>query len=182
MSTTVPVRISTAQLRQPFHGCEPEYIARTCHAACCRSSTSPTGTSIALLPLEARGMVARGLVVIDGLLQPTRGERRCPWQDYDNLCELHNTTDKPFGCIASPFILSSRDCLIVRNRYRRLRCYRDGDLPAYRAFSASLVLLFGIAEAGRITAELDAGAGGQIPAAMLATAHEHLLTLHSVRH
>lgn len=178
---TVPVRVSTAALRQVFHGCEPQYIADVCKAACCRSSTSPTGTSVALLPVEARAMVARGLVVLDGLLQPRAGERSCPWQAPDGLCQLHETDAKPFGCIASPFVLTKRGCLVVRNRYRLLRCYRDGVLPAYQAFATSLVLLFGPVGAAQLTARLDAGATGQLDAQMLADAHAHLQQLHAVR-
>jgi hypothetical protein len=181
-STTVPVRISTAQMRQPFHGCEPGYIATTCHANCCRSSTSPTGTSVALLPEEEWQARARGRDVHLGLLQPIPGQHQCPEQQSTGLCGLHLTPDKPFGCIASPFILTSRDCLIVRNRYRLLKCYRDGDLPAYRAFATSLGLLFGQPEAERITAALEAGASGQIPAAMLDGSYQALRLLQQVRH
>lgn len=173
------VRVSTASMRQPFHGCEPGYIANVCHGACCRSSTSPTGTSIRLLPAEARAMVARGLVVLDEHLQPRPGEHQCPWQDgLTSLCQLHGTPDKPFRCIASPFMLTSRDCLVVRNRYRLLRCFKDGEVPAYRAFSTSLLLLFGPAEAARITAELEAGAEGMLQATMLPEAYANL---HAVR-
>jgi hypothetical protein len=153
------VRVSAASARQRFHGCEVGYIRDVCHAACCRSSTSPTGTRIALMPWEADRERARGLTVIDGELQPRDGERRCPHQGGTGLCGLHGTGDKPFGCIASPFVLTSKDTLVVRNRYRLLKCYRDGDLPAYRAFATSLIVLFGYDGADRITAHLDAGGG-----------------------
>ena len=158
---TTQVTISAASLRQPFHGCEPDYIRDVCKAACCRSSTSPTGTRIALLPHEAARETARGLTVLNSELQPIEGQRRCPHNGPDGLCGLHGTGDKPFGCIASPFVLTSRDTLVVRNRYRLLKCYRDGSppIPAYRAFRASLELLFGEAQTDEITARLDAGEG-----------------------
>lgn len=153
------VKISAKSMRQVFHGCEVGYIRDVCKAACCRSSTSPTGTRIALLPAEAVRETARGLTVLNGELQPRQGQHRCPHQGDTGLCGLHSTGDKPFGCIASPFILSKRDTLIVRNRYRLLRCYRDGDVPAYRAFATSLALLFGTVLADQITAHLDGGGG-----------------------
>ena len=171
------VRVSARSMRQVFHGCEPDYIANVCKGACCRSSTSPTGTRIALLPAEAARFVARGLPVVDGRLEPLAGARRCPYQGPANLCGLHDTPDKPFGCIASPFMLTTRDTLVVRNRYRLLRCYRDGTQLAYQAFGTSLQLLFGPTEAARITAHLDAG-GDDLTADMLPTSYGHLATLH----
>lgn len=92
-------------------------------------------------------MEARGQRVVEGrLVTPAK---RCPFQTDANLCGIHFTPDKPFGCIASPFTLNANNTLIVRNRYRLLRCYKDGTAPAYKAFAASLTLLFGEAEAAR---------------------------------
>lgn len=166
-------------MRQQFNGCEPDYIRDVCHASCCRSSTDPSGTRIAVAPVEVISLARRGAVVIDGYLQSVA--RRCPFQAADGLCGLHGTGDKPFGCIASPFILTSRGTLIVRNRYRMLKCYRDGRrLPAYVAFRSSLDLLFGPAEAARIVAHLEAG-GGDLTAQMLGWAGGLLGTLHDIR-
>jgi len=154
--------------RQPFHGCDPDFIRNVCHAACCRSSVAPSGIIVAVLPQEHGELEARGAIVTDGLLGPAPGTRRCPFQHgATHLCGLHNTTAKPFGCIASPFTLNKHRTLIVRNRYRLLKCYRHParQLPAYVAFRASLVLLFGTAEAARITGYLDDG-GGDLEAQM----------------
>jgi hypothetical protein len=97
----------------------------------------------------------------------------CGFKTPEHLCSLHHTGMKPFGCIASPFTLNHRDTLVISNRYRRLVCYKDGGRPAYRAFATSLRLLFGPAEAERITEHLDAG-GGDLEAGMLAEAYENL--------
>ena len=154
------VKISARSLRLRFNGCDPDYIRTVCRGACCESSTSPTGTLITIHPSEQPRIEARGGAVIDGLLQPRPGERRCPFKTADHLCGLHGTPDKPFGCIASPFTLNRNDTLIVRHRYTRLKCYNDGArLPAYVAFRASLDLLFGPDEAQRICDHLDAGDG-----------------------
>jgi hypothetical protein len=172
----VQVKVSAAMARLEFAGCSPDYIKNTCHATCCQSSTSPTGTIITIHPREVPAIEARGGVVIDGLLQPKPGEKKCPFKTQDNLCGIHFTPDKPFGCIASPFTLNDNDTLIVRNRYKTLKCYKDGDkVPAYRAFSASLKLIFGEEGAARITAHLDAG-GGDILATMSAQNYETLKT------
>lgn len=163
------VKISAASARQIFHGCEPDYIATVCLGACCRSSTGPI--IVTLLPREEGRQRALGLRVQDGLLEPAA--RRCPHQaSPSNLCGIHGAGE-PFGCVASPFMLSSRDTLIVRNRYRLLRCFKDGSLPAYQAFRTSLVLLFGEVEAARIVAHLDAG-GGDCQAEMLDDAYDSL--------
>ena len=179
---TYPVKVSAAMARLPFHGCEPEYIRTTCHAACCESSSAPGGILITIHPSEQGRIEARGAVVREGLLQPRGGERRCPFKTEADLCGLHETPDKPFGCIASPFTLNDNGTLIVRNRYKLLRCYDDGPrLPAYRAFEASLKLLFGAAEAGRIAAHLDAG-GGDLIAAMPAAAYAMLGDNDAIKH
>lgn len=159
------VKVSAKMARLRFPGCSPDYIASTCRATCCESSKAKTGTLITVHPSEEAAIRARGGVVSDGMLQPRPGERRCPFKTEANLCGLHDTPDKPFGCIASPFTLNAKGTLIVRNRYKTLRCYKDGGEPAYRAFATSLVLLFGQAEAKRITAHFDDD-GGDIMASM----------------
>jgi DNA modification methylase len=152
------VKVSAAMARLRFNGCDPEYIRTTCHARCCESSTAPSGTIITIHPSEREAIERRGGVVEAGLLQPVK--RRCPFKTAANLCGLHGSEDKPFGCIASPFTLNRNGTLIVRNRYRLLRCYDDGRrLPAYVAFRASLDLIFGLAEAARICGHLEAGGG-----------------------
>jgi hypothetical protein len=165
------VTISAAMARLPFHGCEPDYIATVCHASCCRSSTKKGGTFITVHPSEVDRLARHGVVIAEGLLQPQPGSRTCPFQTPTHLCGLHETPDKPFGCIASPFTLTGNDTLIIRNRYKLLKCYKDGNppLPAYIAFRASLDYLFGAEEAARIAAHLDAG-GGDMPAVLPAVA------------
>ena len=157
----VRVRVSAKMARLRFNGCDPDYIKNICHASCCQSSTSATGTIITVHPSEAAPLIERGAVIKDGLLQPKPGEKRCPFKTGADLCGLHFTPDKPFGCIASPFTLSpSGATLIVRNRYKMLKCYDDGaKQPAYVAFRASLDLIFGEAEAERICAHFANGGG-----------------------
>ena len=163
------VKVSAKSARQIFHGCEPGYIRDVCKGACCRSSSGPI--LVTLLPREEAAQRALGLRVSDGLLEPAA--RRCPHQEAgSNLCGIHGDGE-PFGCVASPFMLTARDTLIVRNRYRLLRCFKDGVLPAYRAFATSLELLFGPVEAARIAAHLDGG-GGDLPAAMLDSSYDAL--------
>lgn len=177
MVDTVDVRVSAASARQPFHGCEPGYIRDVCRATCCESTTSPTGIIVTIHPVEVAMIRERGGRVVGGMLRPRPGEHRCPFKTDANLCGLHGTDDKPFGCIASPFTLTRRDTLIVRNRYRLLRCYRDDRdgtaPPAYRAFAASMVLLFGRSTATRIRDHLDGG-GGDMVVPMRAAAYAML--------
>lgn len=140
------VKISIASMWQRFNGCEPEYIRDVCHARCCDAPSRPGGTLISIHESEVPVIVRRGGEVRDGLLV-TDGV--CTFKTDDHLCSLHFTPDKPFGCIASPFTLNKTDTLIVRNRYRSLKCYRPHDrskglgIPAYEAFRASLDLIFG---------------------------------------
>lgn len=170
----VQVKVSAANLRQLFHPCTPEFIRDVCHAHCCESSTSSTGTMIAVGADEQPRLEAMGATVVDGLIQPQAGCRKCPFKDAANLCTLHATDAKPWGCIASPFTLNKHGTLIVRNRYRVLRCFKaPGSVPAYLAHAASLRLIFGSTEAARITAHLDAG-GADTMATMPADSYARL--------
>jgi hypothetical protein len=82
------------------------------------------------------------------------------------LCGLHFTPDKPFVCATGPFHLNAHGKLILRNRYKLLRCYRDGQghpgnvaPPAYRAFGGSLAILLGDEQYEKLVAHLDGGGG-----------------------
>lgn len=151
------VRISAASMRQLFHSCTPEFIRDVCHASCCESSSAPGGTMVTIHPCEETRIRELGGVVKDGLLQSTPA-KRCPFKTEANLCGLHGTSDKPFGCIASPFTLSkgANPTLIVRNRYRLLKCFRaEGAVKVYRAHRGSLDLLFGAELSASICQRLD---------------------------
>lgn len=153
----VEVKVSNKMAKLKFNGCDPEYIKNVCKASCCQSSVSKTGTLITIHPSEEQKLKDNYKVNIEnGLLQPSKGEKRCPFKSEENLCSLHYTDDKPFGCIASPFTLNKNNTLIVRNRYKLLKCYNDGNkIPAYKAFRESLNLIFGREEAERVCKELD---------------------------
>ena len=172
----VRVKVSAASARQRFHGCEPGYIATVCRAACCRSSTSASGINVAIGTREQLVIEALGGVVTDGMLGAVN--RRCPFESPTHLCELHERGLKPFGCQASPFTLNANGTLIIRNRYRLLKCYnddRDGEPPpAYQAFAQSLVALFGSGEAARLTLWLDDGRNGDTAGWMLRDAYNAL--------
>lgn len=152
------VRISAANARLEFNGCDPDYIRDVCHGACCRSKSAPGGALVAVSERQRPLVEEQGAAVADGLIVPVGG--RCPFQGDNFLCRIHGTPAKPHGCISSPFALNRRGTLIVRNRYKLLRCYRAGPrLPAYVAFRASLDMLFGPEEAESICRHLDGGGG-----------------------
>lgn len=179
----VTVRISSKSMRQRFNGCDPDFIANVCHAACCRSSTHPSGTRVTIHRSEQGAIEARGGIVVGGMLEPLPGEKRCPFEDgTTHLCGLHGTADKPFDCIADPFTLAPGGrTLVVRNRYRQFKCYNAGNrLPAYVAFRASLNLLFGSQGAAELCAHLRAG-GGDIDMELAGRAGELLADASAIR-
>lgn len=167
---TVPVKVSAAMLRLTFEGCSEQYIRNVCHGRCCHIKSHPQGNVVKLEGDQIKLLRERGAKVIKGILQMV--QRRCIFHGVDKdredgLCRLHGTPDKPRNCIQSPFILTRKDTLIVRNRYRRLICFKAAPaLPAYEAFRSALDLLFGQAEAQRIVDHLKAG-GGDLVAQML---------------
>jgi len=80
-------------------------------------------------------------IIIDNFLQPDK-RGLCPFKNDNGLCNTH--TDKPFGCRASPFTLTTKGTLIVRNRYRMLKCYNTKDaIPVYEAHKESLLAIIG---------------------------------------
>ena len=177
----VDVTISAKSARQIFHGCDPAYIANVCHGSCCRSSTQESGILVTVHPSEEERVAEAGAVIENGRIQPVPGEKRCPYQGPDNLCGVHGTKSKPFGCIASPFTLNANSTLIVRNRYRMLKCYKDGKLPAYVAFRASLDLIFGKKKAAEIAEHLDDD-GGDIVVPMPVASYLRLTENDAAKH
>lgn len=152
------IKISAKSARQLFKACEPNYIKNVCKGSCCESSTHESGTRIAIRDFERATIEKRGGLVNDGYLQSV--DKRCPFKSSENLCSLHATNDKPFGCIASPFVLNNNGTLVIRNRYRLLKCYKDkGDVPAYKNFRPSLDLILGPYNAQVLNDHLDAGGG-----------------------
>ena len=160
LGATIPVKVSAAMLRQQFHSCEPAYVSGTCRGRCCESSN---GIKVTIHATEADKFRAKGAVVEGGfIVADERG--LCPFKTADGLCGTHE--DKPLGCRFSPFTLNNSDTLIVRNRYRLLKCYNcENAEPAYKAHGWSLAQVFGEVEAARITKHLDEG-GGDLVAAM----------------
>jgi len=154
----VPIKVSAAHARYLFHGCDPDYIANVCHGACCTMKTQPL--VVVTTPEEARALRAQfgRRVAVKGVITPTC-DNRCPFHTDEGLCSIH-FDGKPTGCHESPWTLTVKNTLIVRNRYRRLVCFtHDGLIPAYQAFADGLTRLFGEAEAARITVHLEAGGG-----------------------
>ena len=102
---------------------------------------------ITIHPSEKEQTEKLGEKVVNGILET--GDK-CPFKTSEDLCSIHS--DKPFGCMASPFTLNARDTLIVRNRYRRLRCFRvkEGKVAVYIAHRISLDMLLGKKEAQRV--------------------------------
>lgn len=151
------IKISVKSLKQLFHPCTPDFIANVCHARCCDHATK--GAMVTIHPTEEWAIEMVGGKVKGGFLDT--GGKKCGFKDGDTcLCSLHTSDHKPFGCIASPFTLNKGDTLIVRNRYRMLKCYRttEGKVPVYEAHRASLDLLFGHDQAGDIINEIKRGA------------------------
>lgn len=147
------VKVSGPMLRQMFHPCESNYISGTCHGRCCEGSD---GIMVTIHPSEQARVEALGATVKDGfIVADSRG--LCPFKTDQGFCGIHGP-DKPFGCKASPFTLNKTDLLVVRNRYRLLRCYNcEASMPAYKAHRWSLEQIFGTEEAGRITGLAEAG-------------------------
>ena len=97
---------------------------------------------ITVLDDEVAVMEALGVKVEKGFMNIPEGSR-CIFHKEDGLCGINN--DKPFGCRVSPFSLTSRDVLIVRNRFRMMGCFKQAGekIPVYKAHPFALKTIFG---------------------------------------
>lgn len=155
----VKVNVSGKMLRQKFHPCEENFIKEVCKGRCCQGTDKIVVT---VHPSEEEWITKLGAEVKDGLIVADK-RGLCPFKSDDGLCTIHGD-DKPFGCKASPFTLNKNDTLIVRNRYRMLKCYKcEGSAPAYEAHQWSLEQIFGVDETARIVSLVQQG-DDKIPA------------------
>lgn len=176
----VEIKISAKMANLKFVECTPDYIKNVCKGSCCQSSTKESGTMITIHPSEVAGIEDLGGKVVDGLLDTPN--KKCMFKNGQNLCDLHFTDKKPFGCIASPFTLNNSDTLIVRNRYKMLKCFKDGgNVPAYKNFKASLDLILGKEESERVAAHFDHG-GGDIVAKITTENYRKLKENDAIKH
>ena len=151
------IKISVKSMMQLFHPCTFEFIRDTCQASCCESHGGKRATVISVHPSEVEKIESKGAKVENGLL--VDDGKKCVFKNEQHLCSIHGTDYKPFGCIASPFTLNKKDTMIVRNRYRMLKCFKteEGKIPAYKAHNGSLVRIFGEEETQRIVEKVEAG-------------------------
>ena len=174
----IPVTISGVMLRQLFHSCSLDYVKSVCHGRCCERKG---GIKVFVHPSECEQIIGLGVAVVDNFIV-TNDNGSCPLKTDDGLCSAHN--NKPFGCKSSPFAMNSTGLIIVRNRYRRLRCYKcDGAVPAYEAHRWSLGQIFGESEANTI-ADLAASGADRIGTTMSSKHYvmmvdNHLTYLHA---
>lgn len=149
----VPIKISSAMLRQEFQPCTEDFIKDVCKGRCCEGSD---GISVVIHHTEEEHIKSLGAEIEDGFILPDeRG--LCPFKADSGFCEIHDK-GKPFGCAASPFTISPGGTLIVRNRYRLLKCYKsEGAVPAYAVHRWSLDQIFGETESQGIVESVEAG-------------------------
>jgi DNA modification methylase len=150
----VEIKVSAKSARELWNGCQVDYITGTCHGRCCQAGDG--SIHIPILPEEEKTIQAAGGKVIDGMLQGKEGGG-CTFQE-NGLCKLHLSGTKPFACTLSPFTLNKSNTLIVKNRNRKLICYKkEPNQMTYKAYSTSLINMFGQEEAARIIDLLDKG-------------------------
>ena len=166
----VQVTISSAAMRATFVNCDTDYIKENCKGSCCFNSKGILNVTIA--PREEKYIKSLGMEIKNGLLQPKQGEKRCPFQRQNGLCKIHKR--KPIGCAISPFNLTVNSVVIVRYRNLCMNCHKNGTIPAYRVFRASLDAMFGKKEQRRICDHLD-NDGHDIVAGMFGDVWEDLM-------
>ena len=140
-------------MRQMFHPCTEDYIVNVCNGRCCQGTG---GIMVTVHDSEIDKF--KDLCNINGNFIEADERGLCPFKTKEGFCNIHN--NKPFGCIASPFTLNIRDTLIIRNRYRLLRCYKtDGSKVAYIAHAWSLKQIVGLDNYEYLKEHLNKGGG-----------------------
>ena len=162
ISEIVKIKISSKSCRELFEGCSLKYILKVCHGRCCSAPAMELGFAVVVLQEELAVIQSHGGVVINNVLQPKPGEKRCPFFSDNGLCNLHESGNKPYGCWLSPFTINKNNTLVIKNRNRMLKCYQDESVaktPAYIAYRKSLDMMFGEEESAKICQKLDDGSG-----------------------
>lgn len=155
------VIVSGASLRNTWQPCDPKWICSEdgCSGRCCRSGGGNSGPIA--LPSEEKALRKRGAKIVAHEVQSSKERKTgnlCAFQAEDGLCTLHNTPDKPMECIVSPLRVLENGTVVIRHRFYQLKCHKAGTpVPAYEAYFASLVKLFGRSQAQRIKAEAAKG-------------------------
>jgi len=159
------VTITRKSANLMFQGCSPQFIADVCHGRCCwviGDDGNPT-TTIYVERDQRAELTKRGAQFTNGILQTVGG--KCGFQHpADGFCTIHNRRAdgefvKPRSCYISPWILSKHDKLMIRNRYKQLKCGKVHTVPAYLAFYSGLVMLFGDSVANEINIHFSEGGG-----------------------
>ncbi len=146
---TRKVKISIKYMKQKFHPCEIEYIKNVCHGRCCEGNN---GLMVTIHETEKSKYELNDIEIENGFIKD-KNNGICPFKNH-YLCSIHN--DKPMGCRFSPFTLSENNILIVRNRYRLLKCYNTEDaIPIYLAHKWSLEQIFGIEKTKEIIDKIE---------------------------
>lgn len=145
------IKVSYKSLIQQFHPCNKEFIKNVCHGACCEMHSGDNKTHIPVLTGEENGLkkYRPEIEVKNGILSTGT---RCIFQDQEGLCAIHDKSEYPFACRVVPFALNKNNVLIIRNRWRLMKCFRvkEGKVPAYKAFRFNLEAIFDKEELGRI--------------------------------
>ena len=174
----VDVVISEKCARWEFQGCSEDYIRGTCNGRCCWT-TDEKGKTYTLIHVEEdqkEAIKKQGGCFRDDDIIQTGEDGKCVFQDkISGLCDLHcqqkedGESLKPRSCFISPWILSKNNRLIIRNRYKLLRCFKtEPKIQAYIAFASGLKMLFGDNEYDKIYAHFNNGGGdyaAKIPSA-----------------
>lgn len=148
------IKISVASMKQLFQPCLPDYIKNVCKGRCCEGSGGKIVVTVH--DSEKERMEKIGAILEGNFIKDVSGCGKCTFKSDEGFCKIHE--DKPFGCKASPFTLNQNNTLIIRNRYRLLKCYNTPDaVPAYVAHRWSFEQIFGREETERIIAEIKAG-------------------------
>ena len=190
---SVSINISVKWALKPFIRCGPDCIALGCRGSCCDYPyDKATGMRVTIHPTEYESIKKHGGTIKRGLLLPRPGTFGCPFKSRHGLCDLHHTPDKPFGCIASPFMLTSSNTLVIRHRYIHLPCFKNAKLhptqaqPAYKAFATSLELIFGKYQSDSISTKLDTishtNEFDAIPASIIEDTYDKLKTREETLH
>ncbi len=142
----IKIKVSCDSLKQKFQICEVNYIKNVCRGRCCQGTGK---IMVTVHDTEKEYYKNLGVIIVNNFIQPDKTTGLCPFKNLNGLCNIH--LNKPFGCKVSPFTLNSNGTLIIRNRYRLLKCYNTQlSVPAYKAHGRSLKQIFG----NKITAKI----------------------------
>jgi 1-aminocyclopropane-1-carboxylate deaminase/D-cysteine desulfhydrase-like pyridoxal-dependent ACC family enzyme/Fe-S-cluster containining protein len=159
------VNIKISDFIQEVNPCDVNMITNHCYAQCCRGTYKKLDQPVVIvLDDEEKNLIPESQI-LNFTIDKNRhllvtDNRKCPYQDStSNLCSIHLTGKKPFGCSIMPITITKGE-IAIQKIFTKMKCQVKSfegvnKVPFYKGYRQSMVALFGEEETQRIIQEIE---------------------------